>query len=319
MLGKRQQAQARIPVSAFEDLRQGISFPYTFTLASPPNNSNNDGDGDTTDDQILKKQRITLRWLTLGDLSTIVPMCATEFGSGETTTLEDLWRDVDWWQQLKRPHEIQEHINSWWEDFTLPSFIYGTFCWKIVERNPHDHALIVATLEETTTELDTGSTAQHCVTTIHTNNNNNNNNDCSKSKIVGMVELSQQPPSANRNPPAYPLPLWYKRLYCKINKLPPPNGWVTNLLVGPEGRGQGYSKLLMAAAEGVARTWNCTCIHLHCDASTEGGRIPQTLYKTLGYEMVDDPDSPFAWMGSELSTKVYMIDEVALLYFRKEL
>jgi len=114
-------------------------------------------------------------------------------------------------------------------------------------------------------------------------------------------------------------------------------GWITNLLVKPEYRGRGLAKLLLAAAEGVVKSpaWrqegqapgkneraNRLSIHLHCDASSVSGRIPQALYKSVGYEetfvMRSCTDEEFSWMGPEaLSSSVVMIEGVPLLYLRK--
>ena len=304
---KRKEAQARIPSFAFDALRRkDMSIPFQFPLIMSPE------DGDINVATIPEKtntQLVTIRLLTANDLTTIVPMCVSEFGAGEST-LEDLIDNFPW---NKKPMEMKEYIVDWWENFILPSFIYWTFRLKIVTRSPQDHALLVATLsqQEKTSDVSTMDINENYRDTTKDNNNNN--------EIVGMVELSRQPPEPNRNPPAFPLPLWYKEAYCKLKKLPPPNGWVTNLLVGPNFRGQGYSKLLMAAAEGVAQSWGCSMIHLHCDANAVGGKVPQLLYKGLGYDMVEDPNSPYAWMGSEFSTKIFMVDGVALLYFRKAL
>lgn len=232
---------------------------------------------------LLEGDEVTIRLLTPSDLEFIVPMCVQEFGN--PTSFDDLWKKFPW----QKPWNGQKYVSDWWDNFALPGFIYWSFRAKVFLRDPVDHSLLVATLKDGTSDAGT----------------------------IGMVELSKQPDQATRNPSAYPIPLWYKEWYCRQNNLPPPNGWVTNLLIAPKYRGQGYSKLLMGAAEGVARTWGCTRIHLHCDANSVSGKVPQNLYKSFGYEMVEDQNSPYAWMGSEFSKKIYMIQGVALLYFRK--
>lgn len=310
---KRKEAQAKIPASALEGLRRkDVSIPFQFPLVLPPQGNDNAAVGATP-------KVVTIRYLTVEDLSAIVPLCVAEFGGGEMT-FQDF---VDFFPWDRSPADMKEYVVDWWDNFILPSFVYWTFLWKIAAYNnshgerPQDHALLVATLQQEKQPeiVDFATTATEITKQLSTITGNDNND----AVIVGMVELSRQPPEANRNPPAYPLPLWYKTAYCNMKQLPPLNGWVTNLLVGPDFRGQGYSKLLMAATEGVARSWGCNMIHLHCDANSIGGKVPQTLYKGLGYEMVEDPNSPYAWMGSELSTKIFMIQGVALLYFRKAL
>jgi GNAT superfamily N-acetyltransferase len=97
---------------------------------------------------------------------------------------------------------------------------------------------------------------------------------------------------------------------------------VTNLLVGDSHRGRGYSKVLLKAVEGLARSWNCGAIYLHVDADTVSGRIPQELYRGLGYKPVIDKRAQrqYEWMAPELmNLGLYVIDEVPLLFLRKDL
>jgi GNAT superfamily N-acetyltransferase len=123
---------------------------------------------------------------------------------------------------------------------------------------------------------------------------------------------------AERNPPVLPLPLWLKQMYCLAVGVGQPEGWVTNLLIAQKYRGQGFSKVLMAAVDGVGRSWNCTSIHLHADANSVSGRVPQRLYESLGYEKLADDRLDFSWMGPEaLSSSVFLIEGVPLLYLRK--
>jgi GNAT superfamily N-acetyltransferase len=142
-------------------------------------------------------------------------------------------------------------------------------------------------------------------------------------EIVGIVELSIQPLDPERNPPPVPFPIWYKEAYSTSKGLPPPNGFVTNLLIADQHRGKGYSKVMMKAVEGLARSWGCTSISLHVDADPTSGEIAQALYKSLGYEPVssDATKDKFDWMGPEfqLRSGLYMIEGVALLFLRKSL
>lgn len=144
--------------------------------------------------------------------------------------------------------------------------------------------------------------------------------------IVGMVEVSRQPPTGDRNPPPIPIPLFLKRLYSLAVGLGETQGWCTNLLVAPVHRGKNYSKVLMAAVEGVARSWQCESIHLHADADSVNGLIPQRLYINLGYEMLSDDKQNISWMGGSasegpatLSSSVFVIEGVPLLYLQKQL
>ena len=161
-------------------------------------------------------------------------------------------------------------------------------------------------------------------------------------RIVGMVELSLQPPDADRNPPAVPLPLWAKAALAKHTTMDGSlQGWVTNLLIGESSRGKGYSKILMAATEGIARhQWDCSAIYLHADADAVSGKVPQRLYEGLGYELVigstkkgagvengfgnEDGSVAPQWAGEsrreqERFMAIRVVDEVCLLCYRKQL
>jgi ribosomal protein S18 acetylase RimI-like enzyme len=133
-------------------------------------------------------------------------------------------------------------------------------------------------------------------------------------QIIGMVEVSLQPVIPERNPPPYPIPLYLKRAFARVtnNSL---QGWITNLLIVPEYRGQGHSKILVAACEGVAASWRCTSIHLHCDADQTAGQIAQKLYTGMGYQTLRN--EKFSWMDA--TSSVFSVQGVPLLYLRKDL
>jgi len=215
------------------------------------------------------------------DIETIVDMCMAEYGSPKrpATIHKFPWN--------KSPDALAD----WWERFSLRPLIHFSLQLKLHSNLQHqDHTLLVAT----------------------------NNH-----QIVGLIEISRQPPLADRNPPILPLPLVLKQLYCSIARLPPPQGWISNLLVDPAFRGLGYAKLLVLVAEGIARSWKCNSIHLHAHADGTGGRIAQGLYSSLGYETrgSSSDNDAFSWMGPEvlLSSSIYVIDGVPLLYLRKVL
>jgi GNAT superfamily N-acetyltransferase len=142
-------------------------------------------------------------------------------------------------------------------------------------------------------------------------------------KILGIIEVSQQPVIWERNPPPYPQSLTYKRWLLGKNRHQPLQGWITNLLVVPEHRGQGLSKLLVASCEGLAKSWGCQSIHLHCDASLDG-RVAQRLYQNLGYRPLSNTSSFTGWTPNSLGawnmqSGIFLIDGVPLLYLYKEL
>jgi hypothetical protein len=135
-----------------------------------------------------------------------------------------------------------------------------------------------------------------------------------------MVELSLQAPEPDKNPPTLPVPLQIKKLYCQVTgqRL---QGWVTNVLVDPKYRGLGYSKMLMAATEGVARSWGRDYIYLHADADFKTGKVSQGLYNGLGYQVVQDDNTQMGWMGNDFNpfSGIRMIEGVPLLCFAKRL
>jgi hypothetical protein len=140
-----------------------------------------------------------------------------------------------------------------------------------------------------------------------------------------MVELSLQPPDLNRNPPAAPLPLEFKQTLARRTEIGTVQGWITNLLIDPTCRGLKYSKILMAATEGIAKTWGCTYIFLHADADLRSGKIPQRLYESLGYEVVTgNGKDDYTWAGPSSTSlnqfsAIRMIDGTALLCYSKRL
>ena len=173
-------------------------------------------------------------------------------------------------------------------------------------------------------------------------------NDEHDERIVGMVELSLQPPNADRNPPALPLPKWIKSELASLTQIGSLQGWVTNLLIDSSCRGLGYSKVLMAATEGIAKhAWDCNYLFLHADADVTSGKIPQSLYNNLGYDLVKGStlnsegsgngneqqqqqqqklslEDEFAWAAAagqnlERFAAIRMVDDVALLCFSKRL
>ena len=239
------------------------------------------------DDSDETEEVLTVRFMTSSDLRFILPLCIYEFGTGPTVGLKDFP-----WQDLRL-------LSMWWDCFYFEPSITFFFIAKMsgnmlrpkTKQTFEDPAVLVLSRQHNQTET-----------------------------VVGMVELSLQPADANRNPPALPLPLWLKELYCTVRGQTL-QGWVTNLLIDPKYRGLGYSKILMAATEGIARSWNRSAIYLHADADFKSGKIPQGLYKGLDYEVVTEEDPQFAWMGDNFNpfSSVRMIQGVPLLCFYKKL
>jgi ribosomal protein S18 acetylase RimI-like enzyme len=264
--------------------------------------------------------RMTIRLLQANDIQTVTDMCCQEYGVGNvalnlpktlTAAIEDadfkalnrLAQDlfdefvlrvhVDWTMRLKVqvPPPISDITSS-------PNNNGNTLMAQQQQQPPPpDHAVLLLTLSDATY-------------------NNHQDEEESQEAVVGIVEVSQQPPIPERNPPAFPIPLVVKQMYCwwwsvlqqqkqqqkrrqsftsksnnkalmtrrMNNMIIKPEGWITNVLVAPEFRGQGWAKVLVHACEGVARSWNVPAIHLHCDANSVSGRVAQQLYTSMGYQ-----------------------------------
>jgi len=239
-----------------------------------------------------ESKEVIIRTLELYDLPDVIPMCVKEFGSGPAITSID---QIPWDDLMKDPssrNDITDRI-------LFAPLVETTLQMKIKRQQAGD--------DPSRPNVQPDDTIL-CVET--------------DGKVVGIVDLSRQPPDPERNPPPVPLPMFIKNLLSTLRGLPSPDGWVSNLLVDESYRGQGYSKLLMKAVEGLARSWQCEAIYLHVDADSGSGRVPQELYRGLGYEPVIDKRSQrkYDWMGPELmNLGLYVIDEVPLLFLKKNL
>mmetsp|Transcript_26422 Transcript_26422/g.56189 ORF Transcript_26422/g.56189 Transcript_26422/m.56189 type:complete len:389 (+) Transcript_26422:63-1229(+) len=150
--------------------------------------------------------------------------------------------------------------------------------------------------------------------------------------IVGIAELSWQPPNPNGNAPPFVLPYFMKTLISRFSPsrdgtlTKEPKGYVSNVLVWKTRRGRGYARVLMAALEGIAKMWGCDDVRLHVDANEYSGRTARGLYWNLGYEGVPDRGTSkinqvgYDWMGPSMANQgLYLVDGVPLLYLRKNL
>ena len=308
--------RARPTVETLDELRSpGVSFPREVGL-------DNDDDADV---------RLSLRHMTEDDLKTLVPMCIEEFGTDyQLKQLNAAKRDRQRRSLLPRWIVNPKLIPNAWESFSFELLIYWTLRLKLMQGgngglrrrssipNPSPHDPVMLVLCEQAKRLSDDA-----------------------SRVVGMVELSLQPPDADRNPPALPLPLWVKAALARHTTMDGSlQGWVTNLLIGESCRGKGYSKILMAATEGIAQKWGCSSIYLHADADAISGRVPQRLYEGLGYEVVigstrkgsgdnsgvDGKDDGFSpqWAGGSRREQarfmaIRVVDEVCLLCYRKRI
>ncbi|KAG7344096.1 acyl-CoA N-acyltransferase [Nitzschia inconspicua] len=257
-----------------------------------------------------EEEELVVRFMTPEDIPKLVPLCIQEFGEGSPLLAvpQSTLQNIPWTEPGK--------MRVWWEHLCFEKTVAWTLQWKLRAYHPQksssaqeveDPAMLVLTLRSARcdSQYDDGG-------------------EKSVEKIVGMVELSLQPPDCDRNPPALPIPLWVKESMARNTELGTLQGWVTNLLIDPCFRGLGYSKILMAACEGVAKTWNCQYIFLHADADIRSGRIPQRLYESLGYRIVTGQGKEeYSWAGTasglDQFSSIRMVDGAALLCYSKKL
>lgn len=149
-------------------------------------------------------------------------------------------------------------------------------------------------------------------------------------QIVGIAELSWQPPIPSSNAPPFVLPFAAKEFISRFGpgrdaaSPQAPVAYASNVLVWKNKRGRQYSKVLMGALEGIARLWGCDDIRLHVDANEFSGRVARSLYWSLGYKGVPDTgensSGSFEWLNANMSNEgLYLVDGVPLLYLRKKM
>eukprot|EP00574_Skeletonema_japonicum_P004237 CAMPEP_0201733632 /NCGR_PEP_ID=MMETSP0593-20130828/32116_1 /ASSEMBLY_ACC=CAM_ASM_000672 /TAXON_ID=267983 /ORGANISM="Skeletonema japonicum, Strain CCMP2506" /LENGTH=361 /DNA_ID=CAMNT_0048226829 /DNA_START=79 /DNA_END=1161 /DNA_ORIENTATION=+ len=258
-----------------EDAKDPLQLPYTIDLTSPSTRISVTPNGNIENEVAASK--LLLRHLEVKDIKSILPEIVREFGAYEVPT--------------STGSKLGDEVATWIENF-LFSFTVLVGLDQRVERRkkgygnnsnvPPDHN-VVCLVE---------------VTPVTTSNNNGNDSTTAVSyneKIVGIAELSWQPPDPTRNAPPFVLPYFAKDLISRFitndngtNNRKVPKGYVSNVLTWKSRRGLGYSRVLMAALEGIARRWGCADIRLHVDADELTGKVARGLYWSLGYEAVPD-------------------------------
>lgn len=319
---QQQLSRSRIPEEEIYYLSRGFGFnnngednandplrlPYTIDL-TPPTRISVVPNGSTKNEAAAS--RLLLRHLEVKDIKSILPEIVREFGAYEVPT--------------STGSKLGDEVANWIENF-LFSFTVLVGLDQRVERRkkgygnnsnvPPDHNVI-------------------CLVEVTPVTSNNNGNDATTAvsyneQIVGIAELSWQPPDPTRNAPPFVLPYFAKDLISRFltnnngtNNRKVPKGYVSNVLTWKSRRGLGYSRVLMAALEGIARRWGCDDISLHVDADELTGKVARGLYWSLGYEAVPDRGNNqvgYDWMGPSMANRgLYLVEGVPLLYLRKSL
>ena len=326
-LQQQQFSRHRIPQEELYYLSRGFGFssseggddsgsdplkvPYSIDLTTSPTHiSVTNGN---TENQAC---RLLIRHLEIEDIKPILPEIVREFGAIATTTSSS---------SITTSSKLGDEIATWIENF-LFSFTVLVGLDQRVERRkkgydinknlPPDHNVIC--LVEVTPVTNENGNAE---TTYYTE------------QIVGIAELSWQPPNPTRNAPPFVLPYFVKTLISRFtpnsngekeadeSKLP--KGYISNVLTWKTRRGLGYSRVLMAALEGIAVRWGCDDIRLHVDADEISGKVARALYWSIGYEAVPDKGNNklgYEWMGPSMANQgLYLVEGVPLLYLRKSL
>lgn len=274
-----------------------------------------------------KNATLTVRPMQWRDVDDLVDICVQEYSSYSTQSSSS---------PTKR---ILEQCQTWWDTALLALYVRCSLVLKLWLEYP---VLLPGSDDTTTADTDTFVPNDHVVlvaslqTKERTQERESSPDDFTnqeqRQRLVGMIEISRQPPIPSRNPPAIPFPLWCKEVYGRLvlrgqqrkhsstwakdsdsdRGCDTASGycqaWITNLLVIPTYRGQGWAKVLVQAAETVATQYwrqpQPSSIHLHCDASF---RVAQNLYLSMGYQ------------ATPPEAAVYFIDGVPLLYLTKRL
>ncbi|KAL3793525.1 hypothetical protein HJC23_007265 [Cyclotella cryptica] len=310
--------KSRIPEKELHVLNKGFGvgnvppLPYSFDLL--PTNM----DGDSITNQATK---LVIRHLEEEDIPLILPEVVREFGSLISAS-------------QSKPTQPGDEVATQIENFVFSLTVLIGLTQRVRRRKkgyPGDGF---------------NGTESHCpdhnviciVERIPIIREESTDTEDFSEQIVGIGELSWQPPNPNRNAPPFVLPYFIKRLFAKFassvdengTALDTPRGYISNVLVYKNRRGLGYGRVLMAALEGIARMWGCSDVRLHVDADEKSGKIAQGLYRKLGYVGVPDRRSTnnmrgesrvgYEWMGPSLANEgLYMVEGVPLVYMRKVL
>lgn len=307
----------RIPIEEFDILSRGFGlndappFPYSIELSTPKSTTNN---GDTSN----QPTRLVIRHLEEEDITKVMPEVVREFGALSKPPAPTSPQPGD---------EVSTQIENWL--FSMTVLIGLT---QRVERRkvgyPSDN--------NSGEDVKCPDHNVICIVEQTPSRNSNGEQTTYSEEIVGIAELSYQPPNPNRNAPPFVLPFFAKTVLSKVSPsiqedgtaLTTPQGYISNVLVNKNRRGLGYGRIMMTALEGMARMWGCSDIRLHVDANEVSGRVAQKLYRSLGYAGVPDRASSkkrsgekmYEWMGPSMANEgLYMVDGIPLLYMRKRL
>lgn len=239
------------------------------------------------------KRSIRIKQLEKEQVNKAVGLCLKEYGSYPSNTI------------LKSEEEISTPLKNIMNDFDnfMFSFVVLLGLDQRVERRKKS-------------EMDPTIPPDHNVICIYEVDDKENET------MFGMAEISLQPADPARTSPPFVIPTSIKNAFVSFGLWTEPVPYISNVLVTNSYRGKGFSKILMACCEGLAKAWGYDEAYLHVDADRRSGAPAQGLYHSLGYIPVIDEkyNQKFAWMGIDTVNKgLYIVDGVALLFLKKKL
>lgn len=243
-----------------------------------------------------KPIQLRIKQLEKDKVSKAVSLCLKEYGS---------------YPSPKAENELDRQVQSIMDDFEnyLFSFVVLLGLGQRVERRQKSEA--TPSLEQ-----------DHNVVCLYEVEQDSLSYNNGKETMIGMAEVSLQPPDPARTSPPFVLPTYVKNTLSKMGVWRVTKPYISNVLVTNDFRGMGYSKILMAACEGLAKSWGYKECYLHVDADPKSGGAAQNLYKSIGYSPVIDEtyNKDFAWLGIDVVNRgLYIVDGVALLFLKKSL
>eukprot|EP00752_Nemacystus_decipiens_P004923 g4480.t2 len=212
-----------------------------------------------------------LRGMQDGDVDGVVSLAFTEYYEGPTEfsagvteglgVLKSMWERA--LENGKFQEEDVEKLTDWLEMIWLRIMIRWGFGMRVsIGQRGEDHRVFCVAGEE------------------------REDGDGHDLPLAAVAEISLQVPNGRTATP-FPLPLWVKRLMAWPGPVLP---YISNVLVHPHARRQGYANRLMLRCEEQAREWGYCQVYLHVDLTY----YPAVrMYETMGYEVVNDLEVSF--------------------------
>lgn len=206
--------------SGFGVVGESVAPPFPYTLNA------DDGGGSGT--------RLVIRHMEDEDIKRCMPEIVREFGALTLPTTSE-------------PPEPGDKVATFIENYLFSLTVLIGLTQRVVRRqkgySPNNAARpdhnVVCLVEQTPINNNSYSGGMMDVPTL-------------SEQVVGIAELSWQPPNPNANAPPFVLPYFVKQMISRFGpsregtSSSVPKGYVSNVLVWKTRRGRGYSRVLMA-------------------------------------------------------------------------